>query len=58
MGTGREDCGIWSFLPILPYCLVMLICMQLMQAKGIVSLPRIESAYVICTYVMAYTNYV
>ena len=55
---GREDCGIWSFLPILPYCMVMLICMQLMQAKGIVNLPHVVFAYDICLYVIAYTYYV
>ena len=51
---GREDCGIESFLPILPYCLVILLCMWLMQAKVIANLPHVVCAYDICSYVIAY----
>ena len=51
---GREDCGIKSFLPILLYCLVILLCMQLMQAKVMAKLPRVVYAYDICLYVIAY----
>ena len=51
---GREDCGIESFLPILLYCLVILLCMQLMQANVIAKIPHVVYAYDICSYVIAY----
>ena len=55
---GREDCGIWSLLAHIALLLGNLNCMWLMQAKGIVNLPRVVYASVICLYVIAYAYYV
>ena len=46
------DCGIWSFLPILLYCMVMMVCMQLVQAGVVAGLPHVFSTLDACFCVM------
>ena len=45
----KGDWAIYSFLPILPYCLVMMYDMQLLHYRGIASLPYVVYAYDLVT---------
>ena len=47
---GTRDWAIYSFLPILPYCMVMMFDLQLLHYRGIANLPYVVHAYVLVTY--------
>ena len=51
---GKGDCGIQSFLPILPYWVVMMFDMWLLHYRGIANLSYVAHAYVLVTYVIGY----
>ena len=47
---GKGDWAIYSFFPILLYCMVMMFDMRLLHYRGIANLSYVAHVYVLVTY--------
>ena len=51
---GREDCGIWSFLPIIALLPDDVVLYAVIAVQGIANLPHVVYIIDRCLYVIAY----